>query len=102
MQTQTKKRHDSALDADLKDASNEFEQDARQVLNDLGYITQDQFVALAGVLPSTAAAWRKRGEGPSYALVGNRYAYPVAAIKTWLDSQLREREVKESAVGGLL
>ncbi len=89
---------------DLQEVVADFEQDARAVLNELGYVTQDQFIALAGVLPSTAAAWRKRGEGPAYSLIGNRFAYPKAAIKKWLDGQVRERDTveRDRTVGSLL
>lgn len=88
----------------LQETEVDFEQEARQVLNGLGYITQDQLVALAAVLPSTAAAWRKRGEGPAYSLIGNRFVYPLPAIKAWLDGQVRERDTvdRDRAVGSLL
>lgn len=89
---------------DLQEAGVDFEQEARKVLNNLGYITQDQLVALAAVLPSTTAAWRKRGEGPTYSLIGNRFVYPLAAIKTWLDGQVREPDTveRDRSVGSLL
>jgi len=40
---------------------------------------------------STVEAWRKRGQGPAYILLGNRYLYPRKAVAKYLDSITRER-----------
>ena len=36
-------------------------------------------------------AWRKRGTGPSYILIGNRYLYPRQAVSEYLHGLTRER-----------
>ena len=48
----------------------------RELAQGLNVLTDDDFALLAGVKPSTTEAWRKRGTGPSYVLLGNRYFYP--------------------------
>ncbi|WP_326999038.1 helix-turn-helix domain-containing protein [Comamonas testosteroni] len=57
---------------------------------------EEDFQLLAGVTSSTATAWRKRGQGPAYILLGNRYLYPRKAVADYLDSITRTRK----AMGG--
>ena len=40
---------------------------------------------------STVEAWRKRGQGPAYILLGNRYLYPRKAVAKYLEGITRER-----------
>ena len=40
---------------------------------------------------STVEAWRKRGTGPAYILLGNRYLYPRQAVQKYLEGITRER-----------
>ena len=49
------------------------------------------FAALAGVKLTTLEAWRKRGEGPEYVLLGRSYLYPIAAVQTYIDRRIRKR-----------
>jgi predicted site-specific integrase-resolvase len=44
---------------------------------------------LAGITASTAEGWRKRGTGPSYVLVGNRYLYPRQAVQKYMEDRMR-------------
>jgi hypothetical protein len=63
----------------------------RALANDLECLTEDDFILLTGVTPSTAEAWRKRKQGPSYIRVGNRVFYPKAALADYLKSLVKER-----------
>lgn len=56
----------------------------------LGYITEEEFLDLAGVTPVTAEAWRKRGQGPEYALLGNKYYYSYDAVAEALAGKERK------------
>jgi hypothetical protein len=49
------------------------------------------FAALAGVKLTTLEAWRKRGEGPEYVLLGRSYLYPIAAVQAYIDRRVRKR-----------
>jgi hypothetical protein len=57
----------------------------------LGYLTVEDLCLLAKVTDGTAANWRKRGLGPTYAMVGNRPLYPRDAVAEFLRSNVRER-----------
>lgn len=63
----------------------------RELAQGLNVLTDDDFALLAGVKPSTTEAWRKRGTGPSYVLLGNRYFYPRVAVAEFLTAKTRER-----------
>jgi hypothetical protein len=49
------------------------------------------FATLAGVKLTTLEAWRKRGEGPEYVLLGRSYLYPIAAVQAYIDRRIRKR-----------
>jgi len=51
---------------------------------------------LAGVTAGTTQAWRDRGDGPAWSLVGNRPLYPRQAVSEWLATRLRERRPVEA------
>jgi hypothetical protein len=51
------------------------------------------FAKLAGVKLSTLDAWRKRGKGPEYILLGCNYLYPIAAVQKHISSLVRVRTV---------
>ena len=53
--------------------------------------TDQDVQVLGGVKPSTTEAWRKRGQGPAYVLLGNRPLYPREGVKKFLRDRLRER-----------
>lgn len=57
----------------------------------LDCLTEADFTLLANASPSTVEAWRKRGTGPSYILLGNRYLYPRKAVSEYLQGITRER-----------
>ena len=48
---------------------------------------------------STAEAWRKRGTGPAYLMMGNRPLYPRKSVAKFLESRVREpRQIDVKAV----
>jgi predicted site-specific integrase-resolvase len=52
----------------------------------------EQSVAkLAGVKVSTLDAWRKRGKGPEYILLGRNYLYPISAVQKYILGLVRTR-----------
>jgi len=52
----------------------------------------EQSVAkLAGVKVSTLDAWRKRGRGPEYILLGRNYLYPISAVQKYMLGLVRTR-----------
>lgn len=54
-------------------------------------LDEADFAALAGVKTSTLDAWRKRGKGPEYVLLGCNYLYPISAVQSHLTSLIRKR-----------
>lgn len=54
-------------------------------------LAESDFCLLAGITAGTAESWRKRGKGPAYVLIGNRYLYPRQAVLEFVASNLRER-----------
>ena len=62
-------------------------------------ITEHELLLLADIKPVTADAWRRRGMGPAYILIGNRYLYPRKAVAEYLGTLVRERR---TAVKGAL
>jgi hypothetical protein len=52
---------------------------------------EHSFAALAGVKVSTLDAWRKRGKGPEYVLLGRNYLYPITAVQNHIASNVRAR-----------
>lgn len=59
----------------------------------LDCITDEDLQSLARVKASTTEAWRKRGTGPAYIRLGNRFLYPRKAVAKYLDSITKERAV---------
>lgn len=66
----------------------------------LDCIAEPDFCLLADITQSTAESWRKRGKGPAYVLIGNRYLYPRQAVADFVQSKVRER--RQVAVAGEL
>jgi len=60
-------------------------------------LDEDAFAKLAGVKISTLQAWRKRGEGPEYILLGNNYLYPIESVQDHLSTLVRARSKTHSA-----
>jgi hypothetical protein len=54
-------------------------------------LDEDGFAKLAGVTLSTLNAWRKRGLGPEYVLLGRNYLYPITAVQTYIADRVRKR-----------
>lgn len=63
----------------------------REIAQSLDVLTDEDFQMLAGVKASTTEAWRKRGTGPAYAVIGNRVFYPRAAVAEFVIAKTRER-----------
>ncbi len=59
-------------------------------------LDEDAFAKLAGVKKSTLEAWRKRGQGPEYALLGCNYLYPIAAVRNHVAGLVKPRSTIDS------
>nr|WP_297350210.1 hypothetical protein [uncultured Caldimonas sp.] len=55
----------------------------------LDCFTEDDFILLAKITPGTASAWRKRGKGPAYVLMGNAFLYPRDAVREFISHCVR-------------
>jgi hypothetical protein len=73
------------------DTDTEIDARVRKLAESLDCITEEDFCLLAGILPSTGEAWRKRGQGPAFVRMGNRYLYPRASVAEYLQGLVRER-----------
>jgi predicted site-specific integrase-resolvase len=61
----------------------------RRMADGLDCLTECDLQLLAGITQSTAESWRRRGSGPSYVLIGNRYFYPRKAVAQYMEERLR-------------
>lgn len=59
----------------------------RSLADRLDCFIETDVMLLAKASASTVEAWRKRGTGPDYILLGNRYLYPRAPFSQFLDSK---------------
>lgn len=57
----------------------------------LDCLVEADLCLLADITPSTAESWRKRGKGPAYVLVGNKYLYPRSSLLEFLQRNVRAR-----------
>lgn len=64
----------------------------REMAARLDCFIEEDFQMLAGVTAATCTAWKKRGTGPAYILLGNRYLYPRQAVADHLLSLTRTRK----------
>lgn len=64
---------------------------ARNMAARLDCFLEEDFQLLAKATENTVEAWRKRGQGPAYIRLGNRYLYPLAAVAKYLESITKER-----------
>ena len=71
----------------------------RALAQSLDCIPEPDLCLLAGITPSTAENWRKRGKGPAYVLMGTRYLYPRNAVAQYLQRNVRERAATLAAEG---
>ena len=63
----------------------------RALADKLDCLTETDVMLLGKLSQSTVEAWRKRGTGPAYILLGNRYLYPRKAVAQYLESATRTR-----------
>lgn len=61
----------------------------RNLADRLDYLLETDLMLLAKATASTVEAWRKRGTGPAYVLIGNRYLYPREAVMQFLAERAR-------------
>ena len=71
--------------------ANQQSERVRQLAERLDCFIEEDFQALAAATAKTVEAWRKRGTGPAYILIGNRYLYPRKAVAQYLESATRTR-----------
>lgn len=72
----------------------------RAMAERLDCFVEEDFQLLANATPNTVEAWRKRGQGPAYILLGRRYLYPRKAVAEYLETLVRTRQPIPE--GGLL
>lgn len=73
-------------------AANENQLDRlRSLAEKFDCITETDLMLLAKVTDLTVEAWRKRGVGPDYIVVGKRVLYPRAAVAEYLEGLTRSR-----------
>lgn len=63
----------------------------RTLADKLDCLTETDLMLLAKATASTVEAWRKRGTGPAYLLLGNRYLYPRKMVAQHLESITKAR-----------
>lgn len=63
----------------------------RSMADRLDCFVEEDFQLLADATASTVEAWRRRGQGPAYILLGRRYLYPRQAVSEFLQSRVRKR-----------
>lgn len=64
-------------------------QRARALAESVDHVIEEDAAALASVKPETLEAWRKRGKGPAWVRWGNRVMYSREAIRSFLQSQIK-------------
>lgn len=63
----------------------------RHMAEQLDCLIEEDFQLLASATANTVEAWRKRGQGPAYIRLGNRYLYPRKAVAKHLESITHQR-----------
>jgi hypothetical protein len=79
------------MEATLQPAAENQLDRLRTLADKLDCLTETDIMLLGKLSQSTVEAWRKRGTGPAYILLGNRYLYPRKAVAKYLDTITRER-----------
>ncbi|CAN7403922.1 helix-turn-helix domain-containing protein [Acidovorax sp. LjRoot74] len=79
------------MEATLQPASENQLDRLRTLADKLDCLTETDIMLLGKLSQSTVEAWRKRGTGPAYILLGNRYLYPRKAVAKYLEGITRER-----------
>jgi hypothetical protein len=72
----------------------------RALAQSVDCMTEEDLNLLTGTTPGTTESWRKRGKGPAYVLIGNRYLYPRAAVAAFVQTNVRAR--REVPAKGML
>lgn len=62
-----------------------------ELARQLNCMLESDLMLLGKLSHSTVTAWRKRGTGPAYILLGNRYLYPIQSVAEFLEGQVRSR-----------
>ena len=63
----------------------------RALADSLDCVTDEDLQLLGDLTGSTTSAWRKRGTGPEYILLGNRALYPRKPLAAFLEARRRKR-----------
>ena len=79
------------MEATLQPAAENQLDRLRTLADKLDCLTETEIMLLGKLSQSTVEAWRKRGTGPAYILLGNRYLYPRKAVQKYLEGITRER-----------
>jgi hypothetical protein len=79
------------MEATLQPAAENQLDRLRTLADKLDCLTESDIMLLGKLSQSTVEAWRKRGTGPAYILLGNRYLYPRKAVQKYLEGITRER-----------
>ena len=79
------------MEATIQQAAENQLDRLRNIADKLDCLIETDIMLLGKLTQSTVEAWRKRGQGPAYILLGNRYLYPRKAVAKYLDSITRER-----------
>ena len=79
------------MEATLQPAAENQLDRLRTLADKLDCLTETDIMLLGKLTQSTVEAWRKRGQGPAYILLGNRYLYPRQAVQKYLEGITRER-----------
>ena len=79
------------MEATLQPAAENQLDRLRNIADKLDCLTETDIMLLGKLSQSTVEAWRKRGTGPAYILLGNRYLYPRKAVAKYLEGITRER-----------
>jgi hypothetical protein len=64
----------------------------RAMADSMGCLLDEDLQELAQVKASTTEAWRKRGHGPDYAMLGNRILYTKDSVMQFLKSRIRQQK----------
>ena len=79
------------MEATIQQAAENQLDRLRTLADKLDCLTESDIMLLGKLSHSTVEAWRKRGTGPAYILLGNRYLYPRKAVAKYLEGITRER-----------
>jgi hypothetical protein len=79
------------MEATLQPAAENQLDRLRTLADKLDCLTESDIMLLGKLSQSTVEAWRKRGTGPAYILLGNRYLYPRKSVAKYLEGITRER-----------